>query len=81
MEDAAVSSFERQLINELFYHSSSLPVQLLKSTDVGRHNLLYLKEIGNGWFGKVRVQPDTSRCFLYMSVLNANRTPLNTSCV
>ncbi|XP_042253834.1 serine/threonine-protein kinase LMTK1 isoform X1 [Thunnus maccoyii] len=28
-------------------------VQLLKSTDLGRHTLLYLKEIGNGWFGKV----------------------------
>uniref|UniRef100_A0A3Q2ZI50 non-specific serine/threonine protein kinase n=1 Tax=Kryptolebias marmoratus TaxID=37003 RepID=A0A3Q2ZI50_KRYMA len=28
-------------------------VQLLKSTDLGRHSLLYLKEIGNGWFGKV----------------------------
>ncbi|KAK2820132.1 hypothetical protein Q5P01_023091 [Channa striata] len=28
-------------------------VQLLKSTDLSRHNLLYLKEIGNGWFGKV----------------------------
>ncbi|XP_033467392.2 serine/threonine-protein kinase LMTK1 isoform X1 [Epinephelus lanceolatus] len=28
-------------------------VQLLKSADVGRHSLLYLKEIGNGWFGKV----------------------------
>ncbi|XP_055245468.2 serine/threonine-protein kinase LMTK1 isoform X1 [Gorilla gorilla gorilla] len=28
-------------------------VQLLKSTDVGRHSLLYLKEIGHGWFGKV----------------------------
>ncbi|KAM4524205.1 serine/threonine-protein kinase LMTK1 isoform 1-T1 [Odontesthes bonariensis] len=28
-------------------------VQLLKSTDLGRHSLFYLKEIGNGWFGKV----------------------------
>ncbi|XP_029311853.1 serine/threonine-protein kinase LMTK1 isoform X2 [Cottoperca gobio] len=28
-------------------------VQVLKSTDLGRHSLLYLKEIGNGWFGKV----------------------------
>ncbi|XP_026033631.1 serine/threonine-protein kinase LMTK1 isoform X3 [Astatotilapia calliptera] len=28
-------------------------VQLLKSTDLSRHSLLYLKEIGNGWFGKV----------------------------
>lgn len=28
-------------------------VQLLKSTDFSRHSLLYLKEIGNGWFGKV----------------------------
>ncbi|XP_034415257.1 serine/threonine-protein kinase LMTK1 [Cyclopterus lumpus] len=27
--------------------------QLLKPTDLGRHSLLYLKEIGNGWFGKV----------------------------
>lgn len=33
--------------------SSYPPVQLLKSTDLGRHSLLYLKEIGNGWFGKV----------------------------
>jgi len=29
-------------------------VQLLKSTDVGRHSLLYIKEMGQGWFGKVR---------------------------
>uniref|UniRef100_I3JD39 non-specific serine/threonine protein kinase n=1 Tax=Oreochromis niloticus TaxID=8128 RepID=I3JD39_ORENI len=28
-------------------------IQLLKSSDLGRHSLLYLKEIGNGWFGKV----------------------------
>nr|XP_014350189.1 PREDICTED: serine/threonine-protein kinase LMTK1 isoform X2 [Latimeria chalumnae] len=28
-------------------------VQFLKSTDLGRHSLLYLKEIGHGWFGKV----------------------------
>ncbi|XP_068605938.1 serine/threonine-protein kinase LMTK1-like [Brachionichthys hirsutus] len=28
-------------------------IQLLKSTDLGRHSLLYLKEIGHGWFGKV----------------------------
>lgn len=32
----------------------SLPVQLLKSSDIGRHSLLYLKEIGHGWFGKVK---------------------------
>ncbi|KAG8446501.1 hypothetical protein GDO86_014091 [Hymenochirus boettgeri] len=28
-------------------------VQLLKSSDLGRQSLLYLKEIGLGWFGKV----------------------------
>ncbi|XP_043941016.1 serine/threonine-protein kinase LMTK1 isoform X2 [Protopterus annectens] len=28
-------------------------VQLLKPTDLGRHSLLYLKEIGQGWFGKL----------------------------
>ncbi|XP_073694046.1 serine/threonine-protein kinase LMTK1 isoform X2 [Garra rufa] len=28
-------------------------VQLLKSTDLGRHSLLYIKEMGHGWFGKV----------------------------
>ncbi|XP_041431965.1 serine/threonine-protein kinase LMTK1 isoform X3 [Xenopus laevis] len=28
-------------------------VQLLKSTNLGRQSLLYLKEIGLGWFGKV----------------------------
>ncbi|KAM7068933.1 serine/threonine-protein kinase LMTK1 isoform 5-T9 [Molossus nigricans] len=28
-------------------------VQLLKSADLGRHSLLYLEEIGHGWFGKV----------------------------
>lgn len=35
--------------------SSFLPilVQLLKSADLGRHSLLYLKEIGHDWFGKV----------------------------
>uniref|UniRef100_A0A8C8AAZ4 non-specific serine/threonine protein kinase n=1 Tax=Otus sunia TaxID=257818 RepID=A0A8C8AAZ4_9STRI len=30
-----------------------LRVQLLKSADLGRQSLLYLKEIGHGWFGKV----------------------------
>uniref|UniRef100_A0A674JSX8 non-specific serine/threonine protein kinase n=1 Tax=Terrapene triunguis TaxID=2587831 RepID=A0A674JSX8_9SAUR len=28
-------------------------VQLLKSAALGRHSLLYLQEIGHGWFGKV----------------------------
>uniref|UniRef100_A0A673W856 non-specific serine/threonine protein kinase n=1 Tax=Salmo trutta TaxID=8032 RepID=A0A673W856_SALTR len=28
-------------------------VQLLKSSELGRHSLLYVKEIGHGWFGKV----------------------------
>uniref|UniRef100_A0A671N5Q2 non-specific serine/threonine protein kinase n=1 Tax=Sinocyclocheilus anshuiensis TaxID=1608454 RepID=A0A671N5Q2_9TELE len=28
-------------------------VQLLRPTDLGRHSLLYIKEIGHGWFGKV----------------------------
>ncbi|XP_041941996.1 serine/threonine-protein kinase LMTK1 isoform X1 [Alosa sapidissima] len=28
-------------------------IQFLKSSDLGRHSLLYLKEIGHGWFGKV----------------------------
>ncbi|XP_027481832.1 serine/threonine-protein kinase LMTK1 isoform X3 [Zalophus californianus] len=28
-------------------------VQLLRSTDLGRHSLLYLEEVGHGWFGKV----------------------------
>ncbi|KAA0705349.1 Serine/threonine-protein kinase LMTK1 [Triplophysa tibetana] len=27
--------------------------QLLTSVDLGRHSLLYIKEIGHGWFGKV----------------------------
>uniref|UniRef100_A0A672KXY3 non-specific serine/threonine protein kinase n=1 Tax=Sinocyclocheilus grahami TaxID=75366 RepID=A0A672KXY3_SINGR len=27
--------------------------QLLRPTDLGRHSLLYIKEIGHGWFGKV----------------------------
>ncbi|KAF4115782.1 serine/threonine-protein kinase LMTK1 isoform X2 [Onychostoma macrolepis] len=27
--------------------------QLLKSTDLRRHSLLYIKEMGQGWFGKV----------------------------
>lgn len=31
----------------------SVTVQLLKSADLGRQSLLYLKEIGHGWFGKV----------------------------
>ncbi|XP_026866615.2 serine/threonine-protein kinase LMTK1 isoform X1 [Electrophorus electricus] len=31
----------------------NIPVQLLKSADLGRHRLLYLKEIGHDWFGKV----------------------------
>uniref|UniRef100_A0A8C7XWB1 non-specific serine/threonine protein kinase n=1 Tax=Oryzias sinensis TaxID=183150 RepID=A0A8C7XWB1_9TELE len=28
-------------------------IQLLKSSDLSRHSLLYLKEIGHGWFGRV----------------------------
>ncbi|XP_057214802.1 serine/threonine-protein kinase LMTK1 isoform X2 [Triplophysa rosa] len=28
-------------------------VQLLRSNDLGRHSLLYIKEIGHGWFGKI----------------------------
>ncbi|KAJ8283147.1 hypothetical protein COCON_G00019970 [Conger conger] len=28
-------------------------IQLLKPTDVGRRSLLYVKELGHGWFGKV----------------------------
>lgn len=36
------------------YFVDPYPVQLLKSSDLGRHSLLYLKEIGHGWFGKVR---------------------------
>uniref|UniRef100_A0A8C7BMW4 Apoptosis associated tyrosine kinase n=1 Tax=Neovison vison TaxID=452646 RepID=A0A8C7BMW4_NEOVI len=32
-------------------------VQLLKSTDLGRHSLLYLEEVGHGWFGKVSCWP------------------------
>ncbi|MEQ2267344.1 hypothetical protein XENORESO_004707, partial [Xenotaenia resolanae] len=27
--------------------------QLLRSSELSRHSLLYLKEIGHGWFGKV----------------------------
>lgn len=33
---------------------SSPPAQLLKSSELSRHSLLYLKEIGHGWFGKVQ---------------------------
>lgn len=42
--------------------SSFLPilVQLLKSADLGHHSLLYLKEIGHDWFGKVRFLKQTS---------------------
>ncbi|XP_051795757.1 serine/threonine-protein kinase LMTK1 isoform X2 [Acanthochromis polyacanthus] len=36
-------------------------VQLLKSSDLGRHSLLYLKEIGNGWFGKVNAGLNTTQ--------------------
>ncbi|KAM4536015.1 serine/threonine-protein kinase LMTK1 isoform 2-T3 [Fundulus diaphanus] len=35
-------------------------IQLLKSSDIGRHSLLYLKEIGHGWFGKVLLGEVTS---------------------
>lgn len=37
----------------------SVTVQLLKSADLGRQSLLYLKEIGHGWFGKVSPGPGT----------------------
>lgn len=39
----------------------SVTVQLLKSADLGRQSLLYLKEIGHGWFGKVSPGPGTPR--------------------
>ncbi|XP_075415824.1 serine/threonine-protein kinase LMTK1 [Tenrec ecaudatus] len=35
-------------------------VQLLKCAEPGRHSLLYLKEIGHGWFGKVFLGEVTS---------------------
>lgn len=42
-------------LNVIFHLSYCFfPVQLLKSSDLGRHSLLYLKEIGHGWFGKVK---------------------------
>lgn len=85
-----MTCFGSQSIEEysLFYHFSSLLVQLLKSTDVGRHNLLYLKEIGNGWFGKVRAAcgcgcsylTDTS-VMLKVSIIIINvSNVLNASC-
>ncbi|KAK6301472.1 hypothetical protein J4Q44_G00275250 [Coregonus suidteri] len=37
------------------------PVQFLKSTELGRQSLLYLKEIGNGWFGKVNAGLSTTQ--------------------
>lgn len=45
--------FHEKNFSSVLLFSSCPPVQLLKSTDLGRHSLLYLKEIGNGWFGKV----------------------------
>ncbi|XP_053707855.1 serine/threonine-protein kinase LMTK1 isoform X2 [Synchiropus splendidus] len=36
-----------------FWNMRIQGVQLLKSSDLGRHSLLYLKDIGHGWFGKV----------------------------
>ncbi|KAI5623460.1 serine/threonine-protein kinase LMTK1 isoform X1, partial [Silurus asotus] len=38
----------------------SRSVQLLKSTDASHHSLLYIKEIGHGWFGKVLLGEVTS---------------------
>ncbi|KAM9463100.1 serine/threonine-protein kinase LMTK1 isoform 1-T1 [Clarias gariepinus] len=38
----------------------SRSVQLLKSADASRHSLLYIKEIGHGWFGKVLLGEVTS---------------------
>uniref|UniRef100_A0A8C1Z6K6 non-specific serine/threonine protein kinase n=1 Tax=Cyprinus carpio TaxID=7962 RepID=A0A8C1Z6K6_CYPCA len=43
-------------LTEVSLHVSKQPsksFQLLKSTDLGRHSLLYIKEMGQGWFGKV----------------------------
>lgn len=43
-------------LTEVSHHVSKQPsksFQLLKSVDLGRHSLLYIKEIGHGWFGKV----------------------------
>ncbi|XP_027018925.1 serine/threonine-protein kinase LMTK1 isoform X1 [Tachysurus fulvidraco] len=38
----------------------SRSVQLQKSADASRHSLLYIKEIGHGWFGKVLLGEVTS---------------------
>ncbi|XP_016430273.1 serine/threonine-protein kinase LMTK1-like [Sinocyclocheilus rhinocerous] len=43
-------------LTEVSLHVSKQPsksFQLLKSTDLGRHSLLYIKEMGQGCFGKV----------------------------
>nr|XP_055043556.1 serine/threonine-protein kinase LMTK1 isoform X1 [Misgurnus anguillicaudatus] len=43
-------------LTEVSHHVSKQPnksFQLPKSVDLGRHSLLYIKEIGHGWFGKV----------------------------
>lgn len=60
----------------------SLSVQLLKSSDLGRHSLLYLKEIGYGWFGKVRdvVVFNFFSFFYFYCSENPCLNPLTLSC-
>ncbi|KAK3520374.1 hypothetical protein QTP70_024059 [Hemibagrus guttatus] len=47
------SSYRTELMAEECSSYRTADVQLLKSADLGRHSLLYLKEIGHDWFGKV----------------------------
>lgn len=51
------------MVAEQFLGFCSILVQLLKSTDLGRHSLLYLKEIGHGWFGKVSTPQGGGNCY------------------
>lgn len=51
--EETLSNSPLSLLSVVCLSHCSIPVQLLKSSDLGRHSLLYLKEIGHGWFGKV----------------------------
>lgn len=58
----------------LLFPDNGLLVQLLRSTDLGRHSLLYIKEIGHGWFGKVS---EVGLLFVYLLRLFVHLTDMN----
>lgn len=70
-DNVFLNSFAAFCIITLSSYSFCYPfsVQLLKSSDLGRHSLLYLKELGHGWFGKVNHASCYINLYLYFSCM------------